>query len=267
VKSLRNYLLGLLALLLVLALLVWFLPARWARPWIEPQLHGLQLQQVHGTLWDGRSDQVMSAGGEPLGKLRWTLSRRALLGDARTQLFFDGPFLAFSGAAHRLAEQRVELHDLALTANLDKLSLPAASPLGRPGGELVVDASHALLQGGWPLELQLHAQWRQARMHTADGDVALGTLALQAQSHAGVIQARLHDVGGGPLAAKGELQLSPLGWRLDATLSSRQTDPLLEHWLAKLGTPSADGSVHVQRRGGLAGTLPAPLAEKDPAQP
>jgi general secretion pathway protein N len=267
VKSLRYYLLGLLALLLVLGLLVWFLPARWARPWIEPQLHGLQLQQVHGTLWDGRSDQVLSPGGEPLGKLRWTLSRRALLGDARMQLHFDGPFLAFSGAAHRLAEQRVEMHDLALTTNLDKLALPEASPLGRPGGQLVVDSSHALLQAGWPLELQLHAQWRQAQMHTPDGDVALGTLALQAQSHAGVIQARLHDVGSGPLAANGELQLSPLGWRLDATLSSRQTDPLLEHWLAKLGTPSADGSVHVERRGGLAGTLPTPATKKDPQQP
>lgn len=259
--------LGLLALLLVVAALVWFLPARWARPWIEPQLHGLQLKQMHGTLWHGRSDQVLSASGAPLGKLRWTLSRRTLLGDASLQLHFDGPFLTFSGAAHRLTAQRVEMHDLALTTNLDELSLPASSPLGRPGGQLVVDASHALLQGGWPLELQLHAQWQQAQMHTPDGDVALGTLALQAQSHGGVIQAQLHDEDGGPLAVKGVLQLSPLGWRVDATLSSRQTDPLLQHWLEKLGKPAADGSVHVERSGGLAGTLPAPATEKDPQQP
>ena len=37
-KYLRKCLIGLGVLLLVAALLLWFLPARWAMAWIEPQL-------------------------------------------------------------------------------------------------------------------------------------------------------------------------------------------------------------------------------------
>lgn len=262
-KSLRNYLLGLAVLLLALGLLLWFLPVRWALPWIEPQLHGLRLEQVHGTLWRGSSAQVVSADGQALGKAQWQLSRLALLGEPNLKLTFDGPSLSFAGRARRLPDQKLEVHDVSLRANLGLVGLPATSPFGQPDGTLTVDVSHALLQGGWPLELQSTARWQQAVLHTGSGDVALGTLALQAQSRSGIIQAQLHDSGEGPLAAAGKLQLSPLGWRLDATLASRQTDPKLDQWLATLGTPSADGSVHIQRHGGLAGALPPSQEEQD----
>ncbi|MEP7186802.1 MAG: type II secretion system protein N [Rhodanobacter sp.] len=266
-KSLQKYLLGLAVLLLALGLLLWFLPARWATPWIETKLHGLRLQQVHGTLWQGRSDQVVAADGQTLGKLQWQLARRALLGQARLHLSFDGPALTFSGMAEKPSEPLIDLRDVTIRAELDRLGLPAVSPLGQPRGNLMINVSHALLQAGWPMQLQLQARWQQAVIHTQDDDVALGTLALKAQSQGGVVQAQFHDTGNGPLAAAGELQLSPLGWRLDATLSSRQTDPKLDQWLATLGPVSADGSVHIQQHGGLAVTLPAPEVKQEAKQP
>ncbi|MDQ6646406.1 MAG: type II secretion system protein N [Pseudomonadota bacterium] len=266
-KSLQKYLLGLGVLLLALGLVLWFLPARWATPWIETKLHGLQLQQVHGTVWQGRSDQVVAADGQTLGKLQWQLSRRALLGQGRLHLSFDGPSLTFSGIVSKPSEPLIDVRDVTMRTDLGSLGLPAVSPLGQPRGDLQVSISHALLQGGWPMELQLQAQWQQAVMHTQDGDVALGTLALQAQSQGGVVQAQIHDTGNGPLAAAGELQLSPLGWRLDATLSSRQTDPKLDRWLATLGPVSADGRVHIQQRGGLAATLPSSAVKPKAKQP
>ena len=118
-------------------------------------------------------------------------------------------------------------------------------------------ASHVLLQGGWPLQLQAQGQWLHADMHTRDGEVALGAMQLQARAEGGVIQAKWRDDGHGPLQATGELQLSPLGWRLDASLRTRQTDPALQHWLARFGPVSADGSVHIQQNGGLAGSPPS----------
>ncbi|KRE85382.1 general secretion pathway protein GspN [Rhodanobacter sp. Soil772] len=257
-KPLRKCLIGLGALTLAAAVLLWFLPARWALPWIEPQLHGLHLQQVQGTLWHGRADEVVAADGQALGQLQWQLSRRALLGQVRLQLQFEGPQLAFSGGVRRLPDGQVEVSGANVRAELSALAHGAVSPWGQPRGELQVTIDHALLQAGWPMQLQAQVQWPQALMRTRDGDVALGTLQAQASAQGGVIRAQLHDDGHGPLHVDGELQLSPLGWRLDATLRARQTDPALRRWLARLGPPAADGSVRLQRRGGLAGSAPAP---------
>lgn len=266
-KSLRKYLLALAALLLLLGLLIWFLPARWAVPWIEPHLHGLRLTQVHGTLWQGRSDQVLSRGGQPVGTARWQLSRQSLLGKPGLQLDFVGPWLSFSGFITQLADQKIDVREVRLRADIERLELTTGSPLGEPRGSLTVHVRHALLQAGWPMELDLKAQWTGAAVQMVDGSLALGVLVLQAQSHSGIIQAAMHDIDNGPLAATGNVQFSPLGWRLDATLSSRQTDPRLRRWLAQFGPAAADGRVHIQQSGGLAGTLPAPEAKEDAKQP
>jgi len=260
-KSLRKCLIGLGLLALAAAVLLWFLPARWAVPWIEPQLHGLRLQQMKGTLWHVRADEVVAADGRALGQLQWQLSRRAWLGKMRLQLQFEGPRLAFSGGVQRRPDGQIEVSGASVRAELAAWVHGAMSPWGQPRGELQVTIDHALLQGGWPLQLQAQAQWPHALMHTHDGDVALGKLQAQASAQGGVIHAQLHDDGRGPLHVDGKLQLSPLGWRLDATLRARQTDPVLRHWLATLGQPAADGSVRIQRSGGLAGSAPAPAPD------
>jgi len=264
-KFLRNGLIGLALLGMFAAVLLWFLPARWVTPWIEPQLHGMRLQQVHGLLWHGRADEVTALGGKRLGRLQWQLSRRALLGQLRLQLVFDGPGLAFSGSMRRLPDGRIEARDLSLNAQLTALGQPLDTPWGNPAGELQMTASHALLQGGWPLQLQAQGQWRDASVHTRDGDVVLGELQWQARAEGGVIGVQWHDGERGPLQTTGDLQLSPLGWRLDASLRARHTDPALQHWLARLGPAAQDGSVHIQQSGGLAGS--PPLTDKSIMQP
>jgi len=264
-KTLRNALIGVALLGVCAAVLLWFLPARWVTPWIEPQLHGLRLQQVHGSLWNGQADAIGALDGKRLGHLQWRLSRRALLGQLHLQLEFGGPGLTVSGTTQRLPDGRIEARDLSVHARLAALDQRIATPWGNPAGELQVTASRVVLQGGWPLELQAQGQWRDASMHTGDGDVALGELQLQAQAEGGVIRAQWHDDGRGPLLATGELQLSPLGWRLDASLRARQTDPALQHWLARLGPVSEDGSVHIQQSGGLAGS--PPTTDKGAMQP
>ncbi|OOG47952.1 general secretion pathway protein GspN [Rhodanobacter sp. C01] len=259
-KYLRNCLIGLAILLLAGVLLLWFLPVRWALPWIEPQLHGLRLQQLQGSLWDGRAGQVLAADGRPLGKLQWTLSRRALFGQTQAKLDFQGPQFDFSGEMRRLPGQKVEWRGVNLHAALAAWPARVNLPYGQPRGELQLTIEHAILQGGWPLQLQAQARWQDAVMRTRNGDVALGDLQGQAQSQNGVIQAQWQDDGHGPLQVDGRLQLSPLGWRLDATLRARQTDPALRHWLSGLGQPDADGKINIQHSGGLAAALPGTTA-------
>jgi len=255
VKYLRKGLNGLAALLLAAALLLWFLPARWLQPRIEARLHGLRLAQVQGLLWDGRAGQVLAADGRVLGSLHWRLSRRALFGEVRLQLDFAGPQLGFAGALRQLPGGRVEWHAVTLRAALAALPAHFTSPWGQPGGTLQLTVPHALLQGGWPLQLQATARWQHAVMQTRTGALALGELRARAQAQGGVIQAQLQDEGHGPLQVQAQALLSPLGWRLDATLRARQTDPALRRWLSTLGPADADGTVHIHRRGGLAGKM------------
>jgi general secretion pathway protein N len=118
-------------------------------------------------------------------------------------------------------------------------------------------ASHAVLQGGWPLQLDLRAHWRDATVLTHVGKVTLGAFDSRVTARAGVVDATVSDVAGGPRHVRGTLQLTPLGWSLDARLRARRADPALQHWLATLGAADATGIVHVQRRGGLALTPPA----------
>jgi general secretion pathway protein N len=266
-KLLRICLIGLASLLLLAALLLWFLPARWVMPWLQPRLHGLQLQQVSGSLWDGRADQVLGADGGSLGRLQWQLSRRALLGRQALRLSFDGPQLAFSGDLQRHEHGQIVAHGLRMRADAALLDRYLKSPLGQPRGELTLSLDHLRLQGGWPMEMQGQARWQHALMHTGEGDIALGTLLLTAHAHGGVIGATWRDDGHGPLQVRGQLQLSPLGWRLDSILRARHTDLLLQRWLARLGPISPDGSVHIQYRGGLAGSVPAPSPDQDTTKP
>jgi general secretion pathway protein N len=262
---LKKGLLALGLLLLFALVLLWFLPARLALLWIAPQLHGVRLQQVDGLLWEGHSDQVTTSDGQLLGKLNWRLSRAALLGKTQLQLDFTGSELDFSGAMRKLPQGQIEWRDVHARMDLSLLDVYAAKlPQGQPAGELQLSVEHALLQAGWPLELQAKTQWSNASIKTRGSDIVLGALQLQAQAQNGVISAQLHDDGHGPLRADGQLQLSPLGWRLDATLLPQQTDAALRHWLAQFGQPDASGALHIQRSGGMAMGLPPPTSDGTP---
>jgi general secretion pathway protein N len=254
-KILRKILPAMAVLLLAAAALLWWLPASWALPLLQPSLHGLRLQQPGGTLWSGRAERVLAPGGRPLGRLQWQLSRRALLGQVELQIDFDGPQFGLRGHMQKLSADQLAWTGLQARVELPALNDPRLRlPLGQPQGELALHAEHVQLQGGWPLEMEADLQWRHAAMRTKSGDVRLGDLHGRLDAQGGVIHAQWQDDGHGPLRTTGSLQLSPLGWRLTAELQPRQDDPALRRWLAALGQPDAGGTVHVERSGGLAAT-------------
>lgn len=255
-KILKKILAALAVLLLAVALVLWWLPARWAMPLLQPSLHDLRLQEVGGTLWDGRAGQVISPQGRVLGRVQWQLSHRALFGQVDMQLDFAGPQFGISARMRKLPAGQVDVSDLQAHAELSALTDPRLRwPLGQPRGAFVLDARHALLQSGWPLELQADWQWRQAAMYVKNGDVALGDLHGLLVAQGGVIHAQWQDDGQGPLRTTGSLELSLLGWRLDAELQPRRDDTALQRWLAALGRPDADGTIHIARSGGMAAAI------------
>lgn len=252
-KYLRKILPAAALLLLAAAALLWWLPARWALPLLQPSLHGLRLQQVGGTLWSGHAGQVLAPDGRGLGRLQWQLSHRALFGQVDLQVDFDGPQFGLRGHMQRMPAGQVAWTDLQARAELSALTDPRLrlSP-GQLQGELALNVKHALLQDGWPLQLQAGLQWRQAALRTKEGEVALGDLHGQLTAQGGVIHAQWQDDGRGPLRTRGDLQFGLLGWRLQAELQPRQDDPALRRWLATLGQPDVDGTIHLERSGGLA---------------
>lgn len=256
-KALGKYLLGLGVVVLLLAALLWFLPVRWVMPWIAPRLYDVRLQQLSGSVWDGRAGQVMAEDGQLLGNLHWQLSHRALFGELRGLVEFHGPQGDFSGALQRLPDNQLEWRDVVARIDLSALPSREIPSLGIPRGQLQASVAHALLQGGWPLQLDGNMQWQQAAMHLTDGDVALGNLVADLKAQNGVVHVQWHDDASGPLQTTGQLQVSTLGWRLVASMRARQADPVLQRWLAQWGAPDTDGSVHVRRSGGLAGDISA----------
>lgn len=254
----RRIVLVALAALLLLLILGWFFPARWALAWMSLPMHGLRLQQVQGTLWNGRAGRVLLADGSVLGHVRWQVSRRVLFTAVPLQVEFAGPQVVFSGSVQAAPAGRVRWDNVQLRADLALWRPRGTPPLGQPRGMVWVTVAHVLLQDGWPLQLDLRARWRDAALLARDANMPLGTLDIRATAQAGVVNARVSDVDAGPLQVLGTLQLSPLGWWLDARLRARHADPALQHWLATLGTADTSGMVHVQRRGGLA--LAAPMA-------
>ena len=246
----KKLLLGLAALLVALALLVWFAPARWLAPMFETRLRGVQLREVSGSVWDGRVGEVTLADGTVLGRLDWQLSRRALFGQVRLHAAIDGPAIRGHGDVARDGDtarwRGVQLH-----VALDALPHPPTTPWGVPRGELILDLEQVQVLKGWPDSVSGRVRWTRAAMQTSQTSVALGDLMAELSGSHGVIRADLHDDGNGPLALAGVLQLSPIGWRLDARLSARHNDPALQRWLARLGPPDAQGVVHLQRGAGV----------------
>jgi len=247
----------LLFLLLVsgLAWLVAYLPASWVRPQLEARLHGLRLEGLSGTLWDGHAEHVLAPKGGDLGQFDWQLSRRALLGDTQLGVAFRGDWGRLSGQLRQLEGKRDEWTQVHFDGDLAELSARLAPQAERLDGRLSIDNARVVMQGRWPLELDAVAQWDGARLHGAQRDLAFGNLQLRAGGSAGVVNATLQDDGNGPLQLTGHLALSPLGWKYDIKAKPREPDPALRDWLAGFGRLAADGSMHLQRSGGLAAMM------------
>lgn len=236
---------------LALATLVWFLPASWAVPVLQRQWRGVRFEGVSGTLWEGRAEQVSIVGGPPLGRLGWTLSRRALLGDVQADVDLRQPTLQLQGQVRRMSSAQFELHNMTLHMDMALLGTQAWLQ-GHPQGQLDLQVPQAQLQGNWPIQLDAAGTWSQATVHRPEGDVPLGTLLIAVTGQSGALRGTLSDDGSGPVQTAGRLSFSPLGWDLQLRLVPREDNPALQAWLRSLGTPAADGTLELRYRGGLA---------------
>ncbi|HUA78832.1 MAG TPA: type II secretion system protein N [Dyella sp.] len=247
----KRWLAVLVACVLALGVLVWFMPARLALPLLQSQWRAVRFEQVSGTLWQGRAERVLVAGGANLDGLAWTLSRCALFGDVRLDADVRQPPLHVNGHIRRLSATQTELSDVTLRASIAMLGTQPWLH-GQPQGQLDLHIAKAQLQSNWPMQIDASGTWSQASVRTTKGEIPLGAMLLDVHGQSGELQAVLHDDGSGPLRTAGRLSFSPLGWDLAMNLTPRRRDPALLSWLRSLGTPAADGTLQLRYRGGLA---------------
>lgn len=245
----RVVLTALLALLLAAVLLAGFFPAAWAWDMAHDRVSGLHLGSVHGSVWDGRADDVVYAG-LPLGTVRWSLSRRLVFGHADLHVHVRGALV--NGRAHLLRQGDVLTgEDMHFTVDAGRVPVSVGSPGLQPRGRLVFDIDRLEVRGDWPRQLRGEVVWREAALAGRDGRVPLGVLHAHLHERVGsILEAQLSD-GGGPLALSGTAQASTLGWRVDATLRPRNANSGLQRALGQLGAVDSDGTLHLRRQGGL----------------
>ncbi|WNL45320.1 type II secretion system protein N [Dyella sp. BiH032] len=238
-----------------LAWLVAYLPAAWVRPQLEARLRGGRLEGLSGTVWEGHADRLLASNGGDLGQLDWQLSRRALLGDTQLSVDLHGAWGRLTAQMRKLEGKREEWSQVHVDGDLAQLSARLAPNAAGLQGQLTIDNARVVLQGRWPLELDAVAQWSDARLPGDQRELSLGNLQLRANGAGGVVNATVKDDGDGPLQLAGRLALSPLGWKYDIKARPREPDPALRDWLAGFGRLAADGSMHVERSGGLAAIM------------
>ncbi len=250
-KILRISLIACVLFLTALALLVWFMPARLALAMLGSRMHGMRLEQVDGTLWHGRAAQLRAADGSDLGQLRWTVSRRALLGDLRAHVAFERPGLTANGDMQRISAGVSAWKDVQIHADAAMLDGLGGLDGNRLHGRLDVHIVDARLQGFWPMQLDADAQWRDAAMDDGTARVALGGFQLQAHGQGGIVKLSLRDDGRGPLRADGSAALSPLAWHYRLKLVPGTDNAPLRDWLARFGRLAPDGTLQLHGNGGL----------------
>lgn len=252
-KSLRTLLVVLVLAVLVVVGLGWLLPARWVQPQIEARLHGLRLDGVSGSIWDGHADQVLAADGRSIGRLNWQLSRLIVFGHTAATIDLAGNVWAFRGHMERLSETTTHWQDVHARFDLTALGLHAAT-WGQPQGVLEADITSALIQAQWPISLSGTGRWENAAMVTPQGKLALGTLHWEAQVSNAVLKGSFGDVQDpeGPLQLSGSFGVSALGWRYGLEAQPRGHQPVLQRWLSMLGPMGSDGTLHLEQNGGFA---------------
>lgn len=234
-----------------LVLLLATVPAATAYGWFAGYLHGLRLDGIQGTVWNGRAAEV-SFEGRRLGSAAWdTHTWRLVLGHIAADIrLTDGAGNA-SGTASVSFGGSISLHDVDANLSLSELATLFAVPADMITGQasmhidnLELPASGAIMAAGRIVVTGLRTSWPES--------MELGDYAADIDSESGALRARIHDASG-PLAAQLVATVTRKGaYRVGGTLAARSGAPAdLKDALQMLGGVDSAGRHTVKLAGSL----------------
>ena len=236
--------------LLLAAAFAVFAPAALLDARLDAATQGrLRLADTSGTVWSGRgiATNAQRTWSLPLG---WKVDPlRLVRGDVAVKL---QPV-----DAGDLPRGAIVWRDATLTLDGVAFTLPAtvlgastgAGNLMAFGGFLAFDAPHLSwsANGG---DGSASVRWSGARVSGMAGNIALGTVSANLAPRNGRIEGRVENRGG-DVRIDGDFAWSPAAIEVNATLAALpSTPPAIVRAMGALGTPDANGAVHVQWRSG-----------------
>jgi general secretion pathway protein N len=245
---LRRSLVFLLVVFLIAGIGVATLPAATAYRWVADRLGAIRLDDVSGSVWQGRAAHLRVFDRE-LGALDWDLHALPLLqGTLVADLHLVGDAVTASGEVTRDADGnvRVRAARFRLPASLAApvLDIPALQLHGDIQGEL----AQAHLRGAWLEQAEGSLRWQAAAVSGA-AQAEFGDLEARfATASDGAIDGEVRDLGG-PLELHGRFRVSAGGFVADAELAARDGNPHVQEALRYIGEPQADGRSHLVIRG------------------
>jgi general secretion pathway protein N len=184
-------------------------PAAKLLPWLQPQLQGLRLSGISGSLWSGRAQQL-DAGRIQLDDVRWQLQ----------------PLMLFTGALQLAVDAQLAGQPLRAHPGLGLLSgAYVADATGRmAAADLLYLAGFTMVELGGQLEFAIDevsgigrgfpavagsVSWAPARI-LAPLELELGSAQLQTHIESGITRGQL-AASGGALTVNGDVTVNPDG--------------------------------------------------------
>ena len=234
-------------LLIVAAVaLVALAPATWLDRRIAAASDGsLRLSDAEGTVWQGRGE-LGDARGTWRIPVAWRISPLPLLrGAVDIELASSADPDAPRGRL-LLENDSVTFRNVALRVPASVLGTLASTRLPvEPGGELVLDAPQFRYRPN-QIDGAFDLRWQRARLATAGSAVDLGTVTAHVAPQGSALAGVIGNVGG-DARIDGDVSLSASGIAFRARIApGPNVPPDIARMLAALGTPDANGVVHLQ---------------------
>jgi general secretion pathway protein N len=164
-----------LVLLLILGLIAAFLPASVALGWMEGRMGGVKLENVSGSVWNGRAEQL-TVRERPLGAASWSISPWALLSrrlDADVTV--DGPELKAAGFVSIDKPGNLQLRSMQLSLDAQRMQPALDIPALQLRGKVDFDLREVVVVQYFPTRIEGSAVWRDAAV-TGAADALLGEI-------------------------------------------------------------------------------------------
>ncbi len=245
-----KWLLFVQALLLVLAaLLLWLAPASLAYRYVADRLGPVRLDDVSGSVWDGRARQLV-AFGVALGPLAWRVSPWSVLSNRpQGELVLDGDEIEararFLREAGTITLREVDARFPAVLLG-PALDIPAL----KLTGTVALRASEAVLVDGLLTRAEGLADWRDVGVSGAAQARLPGVRVQFATASDGWIAAEITDLGG-PLAIAGSVKLRDGRYISETTFELREPNAQIAEALAWVGQRTPSGGSHLRIEGQL----------------
>ncbi len=232
-------LLFLLFLIGIAAALVLSVPARFVYDRYGARAQPLRLQGIEGTLWQGKA-AMLSYAARPVGPVHWRLDPwTALRGSARGHLNVSGPEWK-AESDFLLRGPRVELAAASAEFPASMLEPALDIPSLRLLGDIRVRMDDVVIEDGMVRLAIGQMIWDEVGVSGA-AEARFGRIVIDFSPRAdGSVEGRVRD-DGGPLQARGMVELRGLAFNAEVLLHARPGHEHIREALMYVGERTLDG--------------------------